>query len=166
MAFAIGRVHTEAVVTSLESASRGAPAKENFAGMMRAALIGHTGALRSFLDLGADINSVDNTGRTTLIEAVFGGHLDTVQELLERGANVNAQDADGWTALMEAASKGRIDVARTLLVHGADARLKNKNGWTALRVTSKFNTELIRLLRDAGASYCKSALTHDAADVP
>lgn len=139
-------------MTSLESASRGASAKENFAGMMRAALIGHTSAVMSFLDLGADINSADNSGRTTLIEAVFGGHLDTVQELLERGANVNAQDADGWTALMEAASKGRTDIVRTLLVHGADVRLKNKNGWTALRVTSKFNTELIRLLRDASAS--------------
>jgi len=152
LAFAIGRVHTEAVVASLERASCGDSPNEKFDGMMRAALIGHTSAVKSFLDLGADINFVDKTGRTTLIEAVFGGHLDTVQELLDRGANVNAQDADGWTALMEAASKGRTEVVRTLLVHGADARLKNKNGWTALRVTSKFNTELIRLLRDAGAS--------------
>ena len=152
LAFAIGRVHTEAIVASLESASHGAPANENLAGMMRAALIGHTSAVRTFLDLGFDVNSVDSTGRPTLIEAVFGGHLDTVEELLRRGANVNAQDADGWTALMEAASKGRNDLARTLLAYGADARMKNKNGWTALRVTSKFNTELIHLLRDAGAS--------------
>jgi len=152
LAFAIGRVHTEAVVTSLENAVRGAPANENFAGLMRAAMIGNTSAVRGFLDHGADINSADNTGRTTLIEAVFGGHLDTVHELLKRGANVNAQDADGWTALMEAASKGRTEVARTLIQHGADARMKSNRGWTALRATSKFNAELIRLLRDAGAS--------------
>jgi ankyrin repeat protein len=152
LAFAIGRVHTEAVAASLESVTSGSPPSENFAGMMRAALIGHTSAIRKFLDLGAEINAVDNTGRTTLIEAVFGGHLDTVQELLNQGADVNAQDLDGWTALMEAASKGRVDVVRTLLAHGADARMKNKNGWTVLRTTAKWNTELIRILRDAGAS--------------
>ena len=152
MAFAIGRVHTETVASSLENATRGSSASETFAGMMRAAMIGHTTAVRRFLDLGAEINAVDDTGRTTLIEAVFGGHMDTVEELLNRGANVNAQDGDGWTALMEAASKGRADFVRTLLAHGADARLRNKNGWTALRTTAKCNTELVRLLRDAGAA--------------
>jgi ankyrin repeat protein len=52
---------------------------------------------------------------------------------------------------MEAGSRGRADVVRTLLAHGADARIKNKKGWTALRTTSKFNTEVTRLLRNAGA---------------
>jgi len=137
---------------SLEAATLGTSPNESFAGMMRAALIGHTNAVRSFLDLGAEINAVDGTGRTILIEAVFGGNLDTVNELLQRGADVNAQDSDGWTALMEAASKGRADVVRVLLAYGADPRLKNRNGWTVLRATAKCNTELIRLLRDAGAS--------------
>jgi uncharacterized protein len=152
LAFAIGRVHTDAVRSSLEGAARGMSANENFAGMMRAALIGHTSAVKSFLDLGTDINAVDSNGRTILIEAVFGGHSDTVNELLNRGADVNAQDSDGWTALMEAASKGRTEVVRTLLTYGADPQLKNKNGWTALRIASKCNAQLIRLLRVAGAS--------------
>jgi len=152
LAFAIGPVHTEVVASSLENVTRGSSPRENFAGMMRAAMIGHTTAVRRFLDLGVEINAVDDTGRTTLIEAVFGGHMDTVEELLNRGADVNAQDGDGWTALMEGASKGRADVVRTLLAHGADARLKNNKGWTALRTTGKCNTELIRLLRDAGAA--------------
>lgn len=158
MAFAIGRVHTEAVAASLQSATRGASPNEILAGMMRAALIGDTSAVTRFLDLGAKIDAVDNTGRTTLIEAVFGGHLDTIQELLNRGADVNAQDVDGWTALMEAASKGRADVVRTLLAHGADPGMKNKNGWTALRTTAKASTELIRLLRLAGASQLDSTI--------
>ena len=86
-----------------------------------------------FLDRGAAVNAPDSTGRTPLIEAVFGGHLSTLEELLKRGADVNAQDADGWTALMEAASKGRADVVRILLAHGADARIKNKKGWTRFK---------------------------------
>jgi uncharacterized protein len=149
VAYVIGRVHTEAVSASLQRANLGAT--PDFDGMMRAALIGHTNDVRLFLDHGVAIDAVDTNGRTTLIEAAFGGHFDTVDELLKRGANVNAQDGDGWTALMEAASKGRVDLVRTLLAHGADARLRNKNGWTALKTTAKCNTEITRLLRDAGA---------------
>ena len=149
MAYVIGRVHTEAVGASLERANLGAKPEDSLAGMMRAALIGHTDAVVRFLDHGVVVNAVDTNGRTPLIEAVFGGHLDTVEELLKRGADVNAQDGDGWTALMEAGSKGRADVVRTLLACGADSRIRNKNGWTALKTTAKCNTEITRLLRDA-----------------
>lgn len=151
MAYVIGRVHTEAVQASLERSNLDAKPDDSFAGMMRAALIGHTAAVTMFLDRGMPVNSVDSSGRTPLIETVFGGHPDTVEELLRRGADVNAQDMDGWTALMEAASKGRADLVRILLTHGADARIRNRNGWTALKTTAKCNTEISRLLRDAGA---------------
>ncbi len=150
MAYVIGRVHTEAVQASLANL-HGKP-DDSLAGMMRAAMIGQTDAVTIFLDHGVAVNAVDTNGRTSLIEAVFGGHIDTVDELLRRGANVNAQDCDGWTALMEASSKGRADVVRTLLAHGADASIRNRNGWTALKTTAKCNTEITRLLREAGAA--------------
>lgn len=151
MAYVIGRVHTDAVGASLERASLGGRPEESLAGMMRAALIGHTSAVIAFLERGVAVNAPDTNGRTPLIEAVFGGHADTVDELLKRGAGVNIQDRDGWTALMEAASKGRLDLVKTLLAHGADARLRNKNGWTVLKTTAKCNTEITRMLRQAGA---------------
>ncbi len=149
MAYVIGRVHTEAVQASL--ANLGAKPDDSLAGMMRAALIGHTVAVTLFLDRGVSVNAVDTTGRTPLIEAVFGGHTDTAEELLKRGADVNAQDADGWTALMEAASKGRADFVRILLAQGADARIRNRNGLTALKTTARCNIEISRLLKEAGA---------------
>ena len=152
MAYVIGRIHTEAVQASLERANLGAKPDDSLAGLMRAALIGHTAAVTLFLNHGVPVNAVDAGGRTALIEAVFGGHLDTVEELLKRGADVNARDIDGWTALMEAASKGRGDLVRILLAHGADAHIRNRHGWTALKTTAKCNTEVSRLLRDAGAS--------------
>jgi len=149
VAYAIGRVHTEAVQASL--ASLDAKPDDCLASMMRAALIGNTAAVTQFLDHGVAVDAVDAGGRTPLIEAVFGGHIDTVEELLRRGADVNAQDGDGWTPLMEAASKGRADFVRILLSHGANARIRNRNGWTALKTTARCNTEITRLLRDAGA---------------
>lgn len=152
MAYVIGRIHTEAVQASLERASMGYQPDDSLSGLMRAALIGNTAAVTVFLDHGVPVNAVDTGGRTPLLEAAFGGHLDTVEELLKRGADVNARDSDGWTPLMEAASKGRAYLVRTLLAHGADARIRNRNGWTALKTTAKCNTEVTRLLRDAGAS--------------
>lgn len=141
----------EAVEASLERAKQHAMPDDSLAGVMRAAMIGHTRAVIDLLDRGVPVNAADPSGRTPLIEAVFGGHVDTVAELLRRGAEVNAQDGDGWTALMEAAAKGRIDIVKTLLASGADARLKNKRGWTALRATAKCNSQITRLLRNAAA---------------
>jgi uncharacterized protein len=149
--YVIGTAHVEFVRASLERANLAQKPDDSSAGLLRAALVGNTAAVRIFLDHGVAVNATDANGSTPLIEATFAGHIDTVNEFLRRGADVNAQDADGWTALMEAASKGRGDVVRILLAHGADARIKNKKGWTALRTTSRCNTEISRLLRIAGA---------------
>jgi ankyrin repeat protein len=96
------------------------------------------------------VKARDSTGRTALIEAVFGGHKDAVELLLKRGAEVNGQDADGWTALMEAASKGRTQIVKQLLAHGADVDVSSYNGCTTLRVAARGNAELATLLRAAG----------------
>ena len=149
MAYVIGRVHVEAVAASLKSGILSANSAERLDGMMRAALIGHTDAVRTFLDRGNGVNTADENGHTPLMEAVFGGHLDTVVELLNRGADVNAQDSNGWTALMEALAKGRADIVGTLLTHGADAHIGNKSGWTALKTATRSNTEAARLLKKA-----------------
>lgn len=152
MAYVIGRVHVEAVAASLDSGILGANPTERLDGMMRAAMIGHTAAVRAFLDRGNGVNTADKDGHTPLMEAVFGGHLDTVLELLNRGADVNAQDSNGWTALMEAVAKGRADLVRTLLTHGADPHIGNKTGWNALKTATRSNTEAARLLKKATGS--------------
>lgn len=150
MAYVVGKAHAEAVNASLQQATLSARPDDCLDGILRAALIGNTGAVCAFLDRGVSVNGRDDTtGRTPLMEAAFGGHIHTVEALLELGADVNAQDRDGWTALMEASAKGRADVVRTLLAHGADARIKNKNGWTALRMTAKCNSDVTRLLKNA-----------------
>lgn len=148
MAYVIGRVHVEAVAASLGGILSG-NSTDRLDGLMRAALIGHTDAVRAFLDRGNGVNTADKDGHTLLMEAVFGGHLDTVEELLSRGAEVNAQDSNGWTALMEAVAKGRADIVRTLLAHGADTHAGNKSGWMALKTATRSGTEAARLLKKA-----------------
>jgi hypothetical protein len=150
--FVVGRVHVEAVRTSLERCSVSAECQDDMPGLVRAAMIGHTDAVLAFLERGLDVNATDSAGRTPLMEAIFGGHLETALALLKLGADVNAQDRDGWTPLMEAASKGRADFVRLLLARGADPRARNHNGWTALKTTAKCNFEVSRLLRAAGAN--------------
>ena len=148
-ACAIGKKHLEAVEASFQSAELSSSEKRLTA-FMRAALIGHTGAITDLLACGLDVNSTDQYGRTALMEAVYGGHAETVEALLKQGANVNAKDDSGWTPLMEAASKSRCCAVRTLLAYGADVNAACNNGWTALKVTPGADTEIIRMLKQAG----------------
>ena len=149
MSYVIGSIHVEAVAASLENASLSANSGESLDSMMRAVLIGSTGAVGVFLDRGIGVNTADKDGHTPLMEAVFGGHRDTVLELLDRGSDVNAQDSDGWTALMEAVAKGRADIVRMLINRGADMRIGNKKAWMVLKSAAKSNTEVARLLKRA-----------------
>jgi uncharacterized protein len=146
---AIGKSHSEHVKASIEQYHSGSRPHELASALTTAAMIGDTTSLGTLLDRGAAVEAKDGTGRTALIEAVFGGHKDAVELLLERGAEVNGQDADGWTALMEAASKGRTEIVKQLLAHGADVGVSSHNGCTAIRVAARGNAELVALLHAA-----------------
>ncbi|HET8677667.1 MAG TPA: ankyrin repeat domain-containing protein [Blastocatellia bacterium] len=150
-ACAIGKNHREAVEISFQSGGPPSAREERLTALMRAALIGHTGAIIDLLACGLDVNAADQHGRTALMEAVYGGHTDAVELLLKQGADVNAKDACGWTALMEAASKSRSCAVETLLAYGADVNAACKSGWTALKVTPRADTEVIRMLKRAEA---------------
>ena len=77
---------------------------------------------------GADVNTIDEIGRTTMIWASFHGYLPLIKLLLERGAGVEARDAMGRTALMWAALAGRARVVELLLAGGANVEAIDKNG--------------------------------------
>lgn len=105
---------------------------------------------------GADVNSVESSGRTPLMRASFNlGNLEIVRALIEAGADVNRQNAQGDTALHQllksdfshALQKGRI-----LIDAGADVNRKNNNGITPL-ISAAFPgvVNVFKLLVDAGA---------------
>ncbi|MBI3652014.1 MAG: ankyrin repeat domain-containing protein [Acidobacteria bacterium] len=145
----IGAKHLEAVQASFQQVEMAS--EITIAGLMSAALIGHTSAIKALLEKGATADAKDDQGRTPLMEASFAGHSETVRALLDSGAAVNAQDHDGWTALMEAASKGHTEIVRLLLSRGADTKIKNHKGCTALQSAAKANVKIARLLKHAHA---------------
>ena len=81
---------------------------------------------------GTDVNALNSSSRTPLVEAAAYEHPKIVKLLLAHGANPNASDVNGITALMEAASGNDLETMRILLRHGAHVDIQDKFGDTAL----------------------------------
>lgn len=79
-----------------------------------------TGAIRSLLDGGADIEGIEK-GKTPLIVACLHNNLEAVQILLTRGANIEAiDDRHGHTSLSIAGNAGLFEMVSLLIEYGAD----------------------------------------------
>src|SRR5712671_197798 len=105
------------------------------------------------LNHGAEINSGDDTGWSSLFWASIGGHANVVQFLLERGAEVNARTSYlKLTPLSVASEQGYLEVVRILLAHGADVQVRGSGGRTALQVARSNGYEgVAQLLLEHGA---------------
>lgn len=115
-------------------------------------------AANALLDRGADVDAVDENGRSAFAAASaraesdwfarlidlgvdlarhggegLGAAADAginahIERLLELGVDVDARDGAGATALLHAAGRGRIDAVRLLLDRGADRHARDKGG--------------------------------------
>lgn len=73
-----------------------------------AAWMGQHDILKTLLQLGADVNIPDKTGRTPLSYAAPSGYLEMVNILTESGSeSINSQDKYGRTALDHALTMGK-----------------------------------------------------------
>ncbi len=98
---------------------------------------------------GADINAVDNEGKTALMKAAWHGHRNLCKLLISKGADINAEDNSGDTALIIAAWHGHREVCELLISKGARVNAMNRDYKTALDCTR--DDEIKTLLRDSGA---------------
>ena len=91
----------------------------------------------------ADVNCLNEEGKSLLILACFLGHQSTVHTLLSSGANVNLQDNYGCTALMAACKENHLTIIRELVENGADLNIVDNNGHPAIYtvVASAGNSE-------------------------
>ena len=100
-----------------------------------AALNGHKDAAKELLEIGADVNFVDNRKQTVLPDATNVEHCDVTKEIEESissVADINVVNGDGKTPLHLATCNGFINAVKLLLNNGADVNIMDSNNCTAL----------------------------------
>ncbi|KAL9938263.1 hypothetical protein V8E36_002886 [Tilletia maclaganii] len=104
-------------------------------------------ALRTLIQLGAELESRDESGWTPLMSASSAGAVDYVRLLLENGASPTATNTRSLTSLHYAASKGHTDVGRALLEYGALINARDGAKQTPLhRAASAGKDAFVRVL--------------------
>ena len=110
----------------------------------------HVPNLSELLDANAEINAIDNDGKTALMYACLNGNTSMTLKLLEAKADINCQDKSGRTALMHACDKGSVQNVSTLLNANADINVVYSDGKTVFDIIGKYGNRVIRdLLENA-----------------
>lgn len=128
-------------------------AKDTFGytALICASACGHIEMLQLLIENGAAIKS--DSASVAFIKATALRHVDVVKLFIEKGIDINGVDSVGTTALMEAVVYGYAEIVKLLLDNGADVHATNNNDQTALSLTTtkKKHSEIVRLLKKAGA---------------
>ena len=124
---------------------------------MKVAQTGNIKISKMLLKAGANINAVNNEGKSTLI-LIIEHHLhrnvcNPIKTLIKAGIDVNLQDKDGNNALMHAVMQRAHAVVQLLIDHKADVNKENHHQETALTLALKRGDEIATVaLLNAGAS--------------
>jgi ankyrin repeat protein len=104
------------------------------------------------LTLGADINAVDDAGRTALFNAVLKGLGPVVGKLCNLGAKTDTGAGQLYNPLHTAVHNSHHELATMLIGFGASANVQDTYGNTALHLAAKMSPRhTLRLLLNNGA---------------
>jgi len=122
--------------------------------LMGAAWEGHNAMVARLLQLGADVNARDESGRTAAHNACWKA--STLALLLDAGASIDARMETGETPLMAAADEAAPRCLRLLLARGGAALeldAQRNDGRTALHCAAAWyaSPEAVQMLLAAGA---------------
>jgi ankyrin repeat protein len=98
--------------------------KRNQKKLCEAAFEGELDEVKSWLEKGYDLESVDAHDHTPLSEAAAKGHMNVVEFLLDQGSDPNAVNDTGRSPLYRAAFHGHLEMVKLLLQAGGDPRLR------------------------------------------
>lgn len=101
------------------------------------------------LDRHAQINALNDAGRSALFFALIDHDIETANMLLNRGADLTIKDKHGDTALHLAVQSGNAKAIKLLLDYGANINALDGNGRTAifLALTHKSFDNMAMLLK-------------------
>ena len=121
--------------------------------LVQAARSGDSGAVRTLLRQGGDVNAAASDGTTALHWSVRADDAGTVSALVRAGANVKARSVHGVTPLTLASENGNAAMIRLLLESGADVNDVDLAGETALMAAVRAgNPAAVQVLVDRGAA--------------
>ena len=131
-------------------AAAGEEPKERWLSVAAKEGLGET--VRALLETGAEVDHVNNLGRTALWGAALHGRVEALQALLAAGAEVDHEDNRGQSALGHAASNGKVEAVQALLAAGAEVNHASNLGHTALSgAAGNGHVGAIQVLLEAGA---------------
>ena len=109
--------------------------------------------MKLLLQKGADINKVNQEGKTPFRFVVANSDKEMVEFLIKNGANVNAVDYNGDTILHAAVHNKRKEVVESLLENGAYINAVNTEGISPLHVAvaGGHRGEVVGFLLENGA---------------
>ena len=92
--------------------------------------------IETLVNYGIDINDIEDTIFTELMEETRQSHIEIINLLIKNGANVNATNKNGVTPLTISVKSGQSEIAKHLIAHSTQLL----NGQMNTTVLNKYKT--------------------------
>ena len=100
--------------------------------LIKAARDGDKDHLLTLLNIGANINALDDEGNTAVMAATQQNQVEIVQVLIAHGADINIRNKRLDNVLLYAGAEGLLEIVQLAIQAGADTTITNRYGGIAI----------------------------------